>query len=577
MQHQRTRLLKIGFSLVFAILLSRLFYWQVINSHLLQATASSQRSSVQIIQGERGQILASDGYALVSNTPSYLLFAYTPQLEIASAQISRELAPILLDPNPKSATEAAKPLTERLELLQSSLLTKLTAPDKTWIPLQSDLDKPTKQQIQELGIVGLGFDEHQKRYYPEASMSAHLLGFVSHNDQGERQGYFGLEGYYNQDLQGRSGQVRQDKDAAGSPIIIGDFFRKPARPGRSLKLHLDRSLQHSVEEHLKSALEKYQAKSGEVVIMDPSTGAILAMAAQPAYDPQTFIDYPTNLYKNPIIADAYEPGSTFKVLVMAAAIEEGVISPDSICDNPCQGPVQIGKYSIRTWNNQYNPGQTMTEVLARSDNTGMIFVGQKLGKPTFSSYLDRFGFGRSTGIDLQEESVPTIRTTWGDIDLATASFGQGIAVTGIQMVKAVSAIANGGEMVEPKMVAEIHADKTLPITSHKTRVISPETSKQVTDMMVTAAHGGEAQWAVLRDYTVAGKTGTAQIPVAGHYDQDKTIASFIGFAPAYNPRFVMLVKLREPQSSPWAAETAAPLWYTIAKDALVHFGVPPDR
>jgi cell division protein FtsI/penicillin-binding protein 2 len=315
------------------------------------------------------------------------------------------------------------------------------------------------------------------------------------------------------------------------------------------------------------------------MIMDPHTGGILASASFPNYDPSDLGSFETSTYKNPTIANTYEPGSTFKVLVMAAGIEAGVITPDKVCGSACAGPTTIGQYQIRTWNHEYSTDQTMTEVLANSDNTGMVFVAQELGKESFVEYIKAFGFGQPTGIDLQEETGSILREKWGDIDVATTSFGQGIAVTGIQMLRAVAAIANGGKLLEPHVVSTVQEGTTMiPIQPKLVKqVISPETAKQVTEMMIEAAHHGEAQWTVLKDYDIAGKTGTAQIPIDGHYDEEKTIASFVGFAPAYDPKFVMLVKLREPESSPWAAETAAPLWYQIAKDLLLYYNIPPNK
>jgi cell division protein FtsI (penicillin-binding protein 3)/stage V sporulation protein D (sporulation-specific penicillin-binding protein) len=219
----------------------------------------------------------------------------------------------------------------------------------------------------------------------------------------------------------------------------------------------------------------------------------------------------------------------------------------------------------------------MTQVLERSDNTGMIFVEKKLGRDKFLSYLKNFGFGSPTNIDLQEEASPKLKSYWSETDLATASFGQGIAVTGIQMLTAVATIANGGNLVEPHVVAAVeNEDKDIAIEPKIVRrVISPATAKTVTDMMVNAALHGEAKWAVLKDYDVAGKTGTAQVPIEGHYDADKTVASFVGFAPAYDPKFVMIVTLTQPQTSQWAAETAAPLWFQLASDILLYLNVPP--
>jgi len=569
--HSRINSIKIGLTIIALITMGRLFYWQVLSSDKLATLAESQRESVRMVPADRGEILTSDGYALVTNQPVYTVFAYIPQLTAPIQVISQQLAPILLDTNNLDATESAKPVLVRLKEAQTSLLTKLApSGDQTWVPLKRRIAKDTKTAIEALNIEGIGFDPDTTRFYPEASISAQLLGFVGRDDVGDPQGYFGLEGFYNLELTGRPGMVMEEKDAVGRPIIIGAYQQTPGRPGRSLKLHLNRSLQHEVELALKDGIEKYGAKSGEVVIMDPFTGAILAMAALPSYDPATFNQFDQELYKNPSIASAYEPGSTFKTVIMAAAVNEAKITPDTICDSTCDRPVTIGKYTIRTWNDKYYPGQTMRQVLERSDNTGMIFIARRLGSDKLQEYLDKFGFGHLTGIDLQEEVSAPLRTKWGDIDVATASFGQGLAVTSIQMVRAVAAIANGGHLVTPQVVDQVEGAKTINIKPDLgPQVISPETSKTVTDMMVSSAEHGDAHWAIPKGYTVAGKTGTAQIPVQGHYDAAKTIASFIGFAPAEHPKFVMLVKLTEPTTSPWGSETAAPLWFHIASSALL--------
>ncbi len=265
---------------------------------------------------------------------------------------------------------------------------------------------------------------------------------------------------------------------------------------------------------------------------------------------------------------------------MASALDAGVIEPDTKCDI-CGGPVRIDKYTIETWNNEYRPDSIMTDVIVNSDNVGMVYVGQKLGREHMYDYLNSFGIGNSTGIDLQGEMSPSLRKKdeWGQIDLATASFGQGIAVTPIQMIRAVCAIANKGILLTPqvvdKIVGEGWEEDVKPVIGK--RVISEKVASQITAMMVEAAQKGESKWTNTKGFRVAGKTGTAQIPIAGHYDEDKTIASFIGFAPFDNPKFVMLITLHEPKSSQWASETAAPLWYSIAKNLFVHYGIQPGK
>lgn len=581
MYPRRLRLLSIIITLIILAITARLFYWQVMSADQLQAIAEVQQSSTVEIPSQRGRILSSDGFPLVANQPAYLFYAYLPYLEDSADTISQKIAPIISTHRQAIASQSAMTPEEidSFELdIYHELMDKLSNLDIAWTPLQRNLSQESKQAIDQLHLAGLDFEQSQIRYYPEASMAAQLTGFVGSDAGGKPQGYFGLEGFYNLELRGKSGYIRQEKDASGKPIVVGRYQDIDSRDGRDIQTYIDRGLQFTVEKHLQDGLEQYGAASGEVIIMDPKTGGIMALASLPGYDPAKFRQYDPKLYRLPSITDTYEPGSTFKVLVVAAALEAGAIEPDERCYEDCAQPVQIGKYSIHTWNDEYNPGQTITEILQHSDNVGMIYIARKLGKDTFVDYLRKFGVGQATNIDLEGETTPELRDRWGDIDLAVSSFGQGLAVTSIQMITAIASLANDGVLMEPHVVQKVIShDRVIDIAPRQVRqVISPDTAAEITKMMVAAVHGGEAQWAVLKDYKIAGKTGTAQIPISGHYDTEKTIASFIGFAPADDPKFVMLVKLREPTTSPWAAETAAPLWMNIAKDVFFHLNIPPN-
>jgi cell division protein FtsI/penicillin-binding protein 2 len=576
MNHGRLRFIELLLLFMFVVIIGRLFYWQIFSADQLKAIANNQHRSTIEIPASRGKILASDGFPLVSNQAAYTTFAYIPDVEASAVEIAQALGP-LLAPTPADigATPSAEIWEELIEQTTATIAAKLTNPSSSWIPLGRQTLEGVKQHIESYSIKGIGFDVGEIRHYPEASMAAHVLGFVGSDGTGQPKGYFGLEGRYNFELTGRPGVIRQEKDALGKPIVTGEYADIKPREGRTLKTHLDRGLQFLVESELKEGIERYQAASGEIIVVDPKTGGILAMAALPSFDPAKHRLYPQEVYKNPAISNTYEPGSTFKTIIMAAALNEKAITPTTICDATCNGPVTIGKYTIRTWNNQYYPGQNMTDVLARSDNTGMIFVANKLGKDKLVDYLSQFGFGKLSGIDLEGETSQKFRDRWGDIDVATASFGQGLAVNSLQMIMAVAAIANEGKLMAPHIVASV-IDETgenpiKPVIVDQ--VISKETASQITQMMVVSAASGEAQWAVPKDLEIAGKTGTAQIPIAGHYDASKTVASFIGFAPAANPRFVMIVKLTEPQSSPWASETAAPLWFSLAKEMYSYLNI----
>jgi len=573
--HWRIRIVSIFFVAFIAVIIYRLFYWQIIDGRRLSMIAQSQYFSQTEISSSRGEILSSDNFPLVTNKRVYLLYALLNKIKRTPADIAQKLAPFLIT----KGTEDDKENKKELEAIENSLKNKLEQQDLVWAALARKVSPENKGKIEALEIEGLGYEGEETRFYPEASMAAQLLGFVGKNQEGRDVGYFGLEGFYDLELRGRHGIINQEKDAGNKPILFGSFLSREKKDGQTLVLHLDRSVQFIVEEKLQKAISKYGAKSGSVVVLDPKTGGVLALVSFPSYDPAQYFEEDKDLFKNPLIAETYEPGSTAKVFVVAAALDNKSINEDDLCPI-CTGPVKIDKYTIKTWNDEYHPNSTITEIVENSDNIGMIFIARELGIDAFWEYFKKFGFGEKTNIDLQEEVSGVFKTKdeWGEIDLATASFGQGFAVTGIQMARGVAAIANDGFLVEPHVVAKILDGKREINIKPKEirRVIKSESAKTITDIMVNAVDKGEAKWLKIKGYKIAGKTGTAQIPVAGHYDEEKTIASFVGFAPADKPRFVILVKLEEPSSSPWAAETAAPLFFEITKDLLLYYGIQPD-
>ncbi len=544
--------------LFFAIVL-RLFYWQILEGDRLKREAASQYTAEFQLPALRGSILSSDGSPLVMNQAAYLVYAEPRRIE--------------------NLPSFAAKVSEVIKNEQADILTRISDPTRAWVPITHKLEASVADELKNLELKGLGLEKEPKRYYPEASMAAHILGFVGSDEHGRDTGYFGLEGYYDRELRGKEGQLILEQDAKGDPILVGDASRVGAEDGRTLTLWVDRSVQQIAERKLLEGIRKYGAKEGSVIVMDPKTGGIIAMATYPSYDPRDFVSFDKSLYKNPLVASSYEPGSTFKVLVMAAGIEEKLVTPTTKMEET--GPITVGDYSIRTWDSKYRGTITMTEVLEHSSNVGMVFVANKLGSEKLVSFIRNFGFGELTGIDIEEEGAPQLREDkeWRDIDVATASFGQGIAVTPIQMVRAVAALANDGWLMEPRVVSKIQESKGRMIERKPKKlrqVVSPATARIITEMMVSAIDKGEAKWAKPKGYRIAGKTGTAQIPVAGHYDEKKTIASFVGFAPADNPKFTMLVTLREPTSSPWGSETAAPLFFAIAGDLFRYWGISPQ-
>jgi len=555
----RLRLVLIGFAVLFLLLVIRLFYWQVVNAEDLKDYGLSQSTESLDVPASRGQILASDGFALATNKISYLVYA-NPRL-VSDKDVYAQKLSGLLD-------------------MDQATISALLSRKLFWVRLESGLNDVQKKAIDNLHLDGIGFEQQQERFYPEASMAAQLIGFVGKDAYGNQQGYFGLEGYYNDQLEGRSGSLYVIKDALGNPVI-NDIRQEKKIDGRNLVLTLNRTIQYDTQTALEQGVVKYGGESGTAIVMDPQTGKVLAMAQVPNFDPQIYYNFPGESYVNQAVSDLYEPGSTFKVLVMSAAIDMNLVKPETQC-NICAGPVPIDSYKIETWDNKYFPNTTMTDVIQHSDNTGMVFVGRKLGVDNLVSYLKNYGIDETTGIDLQGEVSGTMRPKdqWGAIDLATASFGQGISVTPIQLLTAVSAIANGGSLMKPYVVDKIITDdgKEIAIKPQvKRRVIKESTSQIMTWMMVNAVENGESKWTKIDGYKIAGKTGTAQIPVAGHYDPKNTNASFVGFFPADKPRFAILVIVNKPKTSIYGSETAAPIFFQIAQDLINEYNIPPSQ
>ena len=557
----RYRTVLLIFTLVFGVIILRLFYWQVVKANELSRLGIIQYGQNLKIEPVRGEIETSDGFPIAANKISYLVFANPKEIE--------------------KKKEIAEMLSLILKLDLASIAAQLSQ-DLFWVPIARGIDENKRGEIEEKKIAGIGFEQEFERFYPEASMAASLLGFVGRDESGSSKGYSGLEGYYDRLRRGKEGSVVQIRDAIGRPILArADSEKSFGTDGSDLLLHIDRSIQYLSEKKLKEGIERYAASGGMVGIMDPKTGAILAMASFPSFDPRDYSQYSDDLYKNAFISNLYEPGSTFKPLVMSAVFNEKLLTPKSRCPI-CSGPITVGGYELQTWNDKYYPNSTMLEVIQHSDNTGMIYVAQELGVGRMLKYFDRFGIGEQTGIDLEGESAPQIKpkNSWYEADLATAGFGQGISVTPIELLTAFSSIANDGAMMEPHVVAAVKDEngKLTKIPPKEIgRPVSSATAKIMTEILVNAVNKGEAKWAKIPGYRIAGKTGTASIPIEGKYDPNKTIASFIGFAPVGDPKFVLLVILDRPTARIYGAETAAPVFFSIARDLFTYFGIPPDE
>lgn len=556
---------RLRFSFLFIVfcfftVIARLFYWQVVQAEALTLMGQSQYDSFIKLEPKRGEIKTSDGFALAANKISYQVYA-----------------------NPKDIKEKDKTsrlLASTLEMDVASVSAVLNF-DRDWVAIQSGVDTKIKEVLQKMDIPGIGFEEQTVRFYPEASIAAQMLGFVGKDDRGENKGSYGLEGYYDRQLRGKAGIAVSIRDAFGRPILSKMNDTAGAIDGRTLVLSIDRVIQFLAENYLRDGVERYGAEGGMVGIIDPKTGNMLAMASVPSFDPRKYGEYTSDLYKNPFVSNLFEPGSTFKALVMASGIDSKVVKPETKCP-VCDGPLSLGGYEIRTWNNKYYKDTTMVDVIKHSDNTGMVYVGNMLGTPRLLSYLHKFGIGKTTGVDLQGEVAQELRMAnqFYPLDAATLTFGQGISVTPIELLSAFAAIANDGKRMEPHVVQKIETPngKTIDIVPKVVeQPITAATAKVMTEILINAVSNGEAKWAKPKGYRIAGKTGTAQIPIAGHYDPNKTIASFIGFAPADDPKFAMLVIIDRPTTSIYGSETAAPVFFRIAKDILNYYNISPTE
>ncbi|HVZ58181.1 MAG TPA: penicillin-binding transpeptidase domain-containing protein, partial [Patescibacteria group bacterium] len=344
----RYRFLLFAFIFLFLVILGRDFYWQVVKAVELSALGESQYGQTIKLNPLRGEIRTSDGFPIASNKLSYIVFANPKEVK-DKTQTAELLAPIL--------TEDQASISALLNL------------NRFWVALSNNVDNTIKTKIDALDLPGVGFNDESVRFYPEASMAAKLLGFVGKDDNGDPKGYFGLEGYYDRLLRGKEGVATEIHDALGHPILAKLTDTSGEVDGRDLTLHIDRVLQYIMEDELKKGMEAYGADSAMAAMMDPKTGGILALASYPSFDPSTYYKFDDEDYKDGFITDTYEPGSTFKPLVMAAAINEGLVKSNTRCDI-CSGPVSIGGYEIHTWNDEYQPNLTMNDVIVHSDNTG---------------------------------------------------------------------------------------------------------------------------------------------------------------------------------------------------------------
>lgn len=499
---------------------------------------------------ERGVIYDRNGAILASNGADYQVSA-APNNVNDPEELATALSSILEEP--------------RYEILSTLQL------EREYVMLAGRVPPAVAKTIETLPYEGVELAPLARRFYPQGKMLCHTLGYVDFNGDGGG----GIEGNYQQELAGQAASATLNRSPLSTQYSV------IAREGADLVLTIDRSVQSLVETHLRRAIETHGAVSGEIIVMDPRTGAILAMAAAPCFDPYTFYDETDeSVFLNPFVTRQYEPGSVMKLVTMAAALDSGTVTPQTTYYDA--GVLETGGHLTYNWDRSA-PGTTdMTTLLSRSLNVGAATIATWMGPETYYSYLQRFGFGRPTGIDLMAESSGLMPLPgdplWTESFVATNAYGQGLAATPLQMITAVSAIANGGEMMQPYLVQKI--DNGGDVYEHTptvlSRPISAETARLVTSMAVTAV-ASEVPAAQIEGYTIAGKTGTAQIAENGIYLSNDVIGSFIGWLPADDPEIIIMVKLDRPTSAPWGSMTAAPTFADLASELVVLLGIPPDN
>lgn len=564
----RIRLLSGLFFVLFAALIVRLSVLQVSSSSYYRGVAEDQHAFFAKLAPARGDIKITD------------------QLSPEPVPVATNVEAPLVYVVPKDVTNkpvAAQALARALQLPEVDVLSRLNNEDKVYVPLKRNITSAEEEAVKALALPGVYFDTEVTRFYPEHAFLSHVVGFLGYRDDtgSKKIGVYGLERKYEDVLAGTPGAARSDASLVRRWLFGNGTEFAPAKQGNQLLLTIDRSIQMQVERVLEKAVKDNLADSGCVVVMEPKTGAILAMASNPSYDPNEYNKVADQNIFNSQCTSSYEPGSVFKAVTMAAGINEGLVGPDTTYTDT--GSVVVDGYTIKNSDNKAHGIQTMTQVLEESLNTGVIFVQNKLGNGRFLDYTKRFGFGEVTGIDLPE-MTGNLSNLKGNIavNYDTASFGQGIAVTPLQMVRAYAALANGGKMPVPYVVAAQIGDDghTVQTQPHEGKeVVSAKTATAVSAMLVNVVENGHGKRAGVKGYYVAGKTGTAQVAKkeGGGYDPDNNIGTFVGYAPVEDPRFVMLVRVNHPRTVQFAESTAAPAWGELAQFILSYMNVPPTR
>ncbi len=555
---------------IVTLVLSRLVILQLVQAADLKARGIERRTTDKSLLPERGTIYDAQGHVLAQSIPVKQIVADPKTLSnlINNKQYK------------KTKEDVAKQLGTILAIKPQDILDKLDKKDLSWISLAHQVDVSKADEIMALKIPGVGFDEEEKRVYPMGNFAASALGIVNL----EGHGVEGVESYYDKALFGIPGFKSQEQDTKDRSILDALHQIDPTRPGNNVALTLDSTIQYLVEQQLNELQQATKANSVTILAMDPKTGRILGMGSRPTFDPTEYAKAAPDARRNLSIGMSYEPGSTFKIITGSAALEEGTIHPSDTFKD--EGFLVIPPRKITNWDSDQKPhgNPTFTKGMQLSSNVVLAQVGMKLGKESFYTYLSAFGFGSKTGIDISgEESgllLPLDKVR--DIDLATMSFGQTNSVTPIQLLSAISAVANGGTLYRPYIVDKIMAPDGQLVQQQKPtavrQVITKATATQMTEILKQVVSDGTGGLAKIPGISVAGKTGTAQKvdPKTGQYSPTDFIASFAAYAPAEDPKIAVLVIIDSPKEggSHQGGTLGGPRAKAIIEGALQYYGFP---
>lgn len=537
-----------------ALVVGRLFALQIRDHQRLSQKATQQYERRLSVTAKRGAITDRHGRELAVSLEAQSLYAHPSAVR-----------------DPRAAAAALAPI---LGQSRGEILRRLTA-DKPFVWLQRKLPARQAEVLAGLTIPGIGLVPETRRSYPRGELAAHLVGFVGLDDAGLE----GVEYQYDALLGGGPRFVTGRVDALGRVLFRDEGPPTPA-PAH-LVLTVDEVIQYVAERELQRAVAKAQAQAGSILVLEPGTGEILALANFPTFDPNAFAQAPAGSRRNRALTDTYEPGSVFKVVLAAAALEEGLVRPEELFFGE-NGAIEVAGVKIR--DHERHGWLTFSQVMAQSSNVGAIKVGQRLGRSTYYSYLNGFSFGARTGVDLPGEAPGLLRRPreWSAVSIGALSIGQEVSVTSVQLVATLAAVANGGRLYRPHVLKAVRGEGgalAREISPQLIRqVISPETARRLTAILVEAVERGTGKAAAVPGYTVAGKTGTAQKldRETGLYSRTKVVASFAGFVPAEAPRLAILVVLDEPALDRWGGSAAGPAFREIAREVLGYLNVPPS-